>query len=754
MNRWYLQPILDSYGMVAVLTLALALTLLLSPAFGRLTPGRRAVLLALRAMAMLLVVLAMLRPTYVSTESNPQPSTLALMLDGSRSMDIADTAQGKTRWQAQREAVAGALPLLQDLGDDVEVQYYLFDSEARPVQPKEGEIGLQLKPEGDQSDLGTSLDDVLRATTGKRLAGVILLSDGAQRAVAPRVDIQQPARELARLGYPLYCVPFGLSRDQAQARDVAIENLPDQFTVFAKNELQIDALMRAQGYVNQELPVELIVETPDGKEERFGPLPLRPNADSQQLDVQFVYTPRDAGQYKLTVQAAEAPGELVTENNQLSAFLSVLEGGVRVLYLYGNIVSGQRFECLSIDSSPDIQLDHKWVDSRRREQWPINLRQSLAEDLYDVFMVGDLDSEALGQANCSALAEAIGQGKGFMMLGGYHSFGPGGYRDTKLADVLPVRMGPFERQGFGEPRRTDVHIQRELVILPSFAHFITQLESGARNEPAWRRLPTIFGANKFASVKETNTRVLAQAETGEPILVGGQFGRGRVLALAVDSLAPWYRYGHQAEHKRFWRQAILWLAQKEDSLGDGVWLRLEQRRYVEGAPVMFVAGATGPDGNAMDGVTLQARVVDPQGEEKPARLSPDKDQWSGSFEDTTTPGDYVLEVAARRGLEVVGSVRRRFMVLDQDLEMTDPAANPQQLEQLAGMTSEVGGKTLAPEQLPALLRQIKERPPKMEIEVQTKWQLADTERDAWLFFLCLVGLLCGEWFLRKKWRLV
>ena len=53
----------------------------------------------------------------------------------------------------------------------------------------------------------------------KRLAGVILLSDGAQRAYAPRdVPPQTPARRLADLGYPLYTFTFGQSRGLGQAR--------------------------------------------------------------------------------------------------------------------------------------------------------------------------------------------------------------------------------------------------------------------------------------------------------------------------------------------------------------------------------------------------------------------------------------------------------------------------------------------------------------------------------------------------------
>jgi hypothetical protein len=76
------------------------------------------------------------------------------------------------------------------------------------------------------------------------------------------------------------------------------------------------------------------------------------------------------------------------------------------------------------------------------------------------------------------------------------------------------------------------------------------------------------------------------------------------------------------------------------------------------------------------------------------------------------------------------------------------------MQRLAVLTSDAGGKAIAPEQLPDLLKQIQENPPELVQEVLTRWQLGDTWWDAWLVVLALVGLLGGEWFLRKKWGLV
>ena len=104
------------------------------------------------------------------------------------------------------------------------------------------------------------MDDVVRAEAGNRLAAVLLLGDGAQRALNPQANMQQAARQLARRGTPLYTVPFGLARDQSTGRDVAVENFQDQYTVFVKNRLMLRAAVRVQGYVNTEIPVQIDIE--------------------------------------------------------------------------------------------------------------------------------------------------------------------------------------------------------------------------------------------------------------------------------------------------------------------------------------------------------------------------------------------------------------------------------------------------------------------------------------------------------------
>ena len=177
----------------------------------------------------LLAMFAMLRPALVHTTTKRQSSTLVVLADRSRSMVIADAVGGKTRWDVLTATLAESLPTLRKLSENFEIKLYTFDADLHPLDFSRGKLDLGSQPDGTQTAIGAALEDILRREAGKRLAGVILLSDGAQRAYAPRdLAPQGPVRRLADLGFPLYTFPFGQARGLGQARDVAIKSLVGQ----------------------------------------------------------------------------------------------------------------------------------------------------------------------------------------------------------------------------------------------------------------------------------------------------------------------------------------------------------------------------------------------------------------------------------------------------------------------------------------------------------------------------------------------
>ena len=72
-------------------------------------------------------------------------------------------------------------------------------------------------------------------------------------------------------------------------------------------------------------------------------------------------------------------------------------------------------------------------------------------------------------------------------------------------------------------------------------------------------------------------------------------------------------------------------------------------------------------------------------------------------------------------------------MFEQDLEMENAAARPELMASLAKLTAQSGGEAFVAEQLPALLKRIKDQPRDREVATETKF----TPWDSPPFFLLL-----------------
>ena len=163
---------------------------------------------------------------------------------------------------------------------------------------------------------------------------------------------------------------------------------------------------------------------------------VRPTSSYDESNVELVYRPTEPGEFRMKIRANPMPGELAIRNNELDAFLTVNDKGMRVLYLCGDVGREQRFLRRSLPTADFIELDSFPIFPSSRDEWKNNLNryEALFKDpTYDVFIIGDLDSPALNDPDTytksvQALTDAVYEGKGLLMLGGYHSFGAGSIR--------------------------------------------------------------------------------------------------------------------------------------------------------------------------------------------------------------------------------------------------------------------------------------------------------------------------------------
>lgn len=759
-------PVGGYLSVALVAAMLLVLLARVAPRHIELPFGKRLALKLLRLAAIFMLLLAMLRPTLQYTRTSPEEATLLVLVDRSRSMQVADSLDNRSRYEA-------AQFFLRQAEDDLRAieqkswttRAYSFAESVEPVAVEAGTLKLPAEATGDQSPLGAALEELLIREGDERLRGVLVLSDGAQRAVPPLDTAPQlVARQYAAEGIPLYTFYFGQPGGSDRA-DLAVEDLLVSGTVFAGAPTRVSGQLHAVGYANRSAKVQLLWEKQADDEREMEVVNTTQQsivtADSR-TPVSLAYTPTTPGEYKVTLRAESPEGELVTTNNEASTFVTVREGGIKVLYLYGATRIGggagveQAFVPRTIDESPDVVVSRKLFNYT---QPPEDFRRELAPGSYDVVILADVDKDAMSPESWQAMAEMVRRGSGLMMTGGYHSFGPGGFRNTPLADVLPVTIGPAERQSFRDDLRQDVHVAGPLAMQPAGdigrTHPIMQIVPGGSPGAGWDQLPPLDGANRLdRRLLKPNAQVLAESgDSGHhPLLVAGQVGNGRTLAFAGDSTWRWQIEGHGDEFRRFWRQVILWLARKDDNPAGRVWIDLATRRVSRGGRLDIEVGGT-PDDDAPADTQLEFEVsiTLPDGTQQPlATVASEANRRVGTLATTDQPGDYLAQVTAKVGGREVGTAKARFLVPTEDLELDRPGAEPTLLAGLAKQTESAGGQAFAPEELPALVRRLAAEEPELQTEVierVTYW-------DKWPFFLVFVGLVGVEWFLRKRWGLV
>ncbi|RMG03705.1 MAG: VWA domain-containing protein, partial [Planctomycetota bacterium] len=381
---------------------------------------RRLVLYALRWTTFILLVVLLLRPTLIYTSSSKISASIAVVVDASKSMSVSDELNGATRYARAADVLADAQDELQRLAEDFDVQAYTFSEKIEPVPFEGGRIRLPESPDGTQTAIGRALEDLSRQAAGKRLLAVVLLSDGAQRAIFPNdVPPQTVATRMGSVGQTIYPVRLGKTRAAEEARDLAVEDILADDRVFVNNYLHVTTHVRATGFANRQVVVRLLFETQPGTMEPVAEQTITIDEAEQRIPVRFQYQPTTPGEWKTTVEIAPDASETVSTNNSQSTLVRVLEGGIHVLYVEGTLRPEQRFVRASLDASPDIAVDYVRLAAPGEKGRPADFAEQLASSDINVFLIGDVDSTFFRREELEVVRDAVEKGAGLMMLGGF-----------------------------------------------------------------------------------------------------------------------------------------------------------------------------------------------------------------------------------------------------------------------------------------------------------------------------------------------
>jgi uncharacterized membrane protein len=719
-----------------LLTLALAAWTVLAYRMsrGRAGPRARVVLGGLRIATFVLLLFVLLRPGLTVSRTVPQENFVAILVDDSRSMAIADQADTPRGARAVDLFVNPESDLLQDLSDRFVVRTYAFGSElTRTTGPEEFSFAAT------ETEMLGGLEQATAELSSLPLSGIVVVTDGGESGDRPLAEALLP---IQRSGVPVFTVGMGRER---LARDLELGRIEVPRTALVGSVLSVDVLVTQNGYDGDLATLEV---TDDGRLVHSEALTLP--GDGSPATARVRIPMEDAGPRTVRFRVVPLEGEVLVENNEREALVRVEDRRDRVLYVEGEPRWEAKFLRQSSDLDDNVQLVlYQRAGDRRFLRLGVESPEELLggfprtrEELfrYRGLILGSVEADFFTPDQLSMIRDFVSQrGGGLLVLGGRRALGGGGFAGTPVADALPLVMG-----GAASAEPTEIAVRATAAGL---LHPVTQIrDDAADSEAAWASLPGLLNSHPAMEAKPGATVLLAgDGPSGEmPVLAVQRFGRGRAAVLAAEDLWTW-QFHHEIPvedetHERLTRQLLRWLVEEAPRQ---VAADLPSGRVDPEAPVLL--RATVDDSTYLernDGAVV-ARVTAPSGAEFEVPL-----EWTveedGVYEAPFIPreeGVHTVDVRASGGDGPIGSDRAYLLSAPSRQESFEPGMRRALLERVARETDGRFYTEASVDRLPD------------ELAV-TGGGVTTVERidiwDAPIFLLLLLGLLSAEWVVRRR----
>ncbi len=606
-----------------------------------------------KAGRLLRTLLAMLRLTAIGLvlfmiaqwmlKLNPtQLPWLVVVVDDSESMKFADPIEnekqktdltkrieqlgleGITRLnQAKVLLLEKDAALLRGIDKRYKLKLYFCSELVRPQSGNLDELRRaihDLQPTGKATRLGDGLRTILNDQGLTGIAAIVLLTDGVttdgERLVGQAATAWHglPAREqdstgkmpvppesdsfftdggaadFARSkGVPLFTVGLG---NESPLKDIELTDLRVPDVAFADDILTFTFNLSATGYAGRDVEVRL-------REKKSGTVlakqTVKLGADGKPQELTLATRPDKIGDFDYVVEVDQLADEVRHDNNQLERQVSIRKTQIRVLLVqaYPNYEFRYLKNMLERDATIDLHtvLQDADVEYAAQDKTALAMFPVHRDDLfaYDVVIFGDVNPALLSAESLNNLSDFVVQkGGGLAMIAG-SQFNPLSYRNTPLANLLPVELSSVVAPDPRQPIRDGFVMQptADGLNYPNMQLGDTQAET----LQIWRNLPPLFWYLEAQS--KDSADVLAEHPTAQtadgrkaPLIIARRTGAGMVLFHATDETWRWRRQVGDAYFARYWVQAIRYLSRTK-LLGKDQAARLttNRKQFARGEPV-------------------------------------------------------------------------------------------------------------------------------------------------------------------------
>jgi uncharacterized membrane protein len=683
-----------------------------------------------------LILFLLWHPALSVATLRPQQNVVAVLVDDSRSMSIAD-ASGTREDAAKRVLDSG---LLKSLSERFQVRLYKFGKEPERVQNT-----AQLAPGAPATRLGDTLERVLAESSSLPLGAIVMLSDGGDNSGG--IDLQT-INAIRRQRIPVHTVGFGREHP-----DKDIEMVDAIVPARALPQSRLTASVSLQSYGLSGGRAKLSVRE-SGKVLASQDVTLK--SDGQLQTETLVFNCGEAGPKTLEIGVDPVSGEDNPQNNKLTRLVNVESRKPKIFYFEGEPRWEYKFIGRALDDYDDIELARmlRTTQNKLYRQFPKSMGEhdledgfpSKPEDLFQFqgLIIGSSEANYFTPSQQQLIHDFVDRrGGGLLFLGGRASLSDGGYQNSPLADLIPTKLpegkGTFHRDFTGEE------------LTPAGAQsVICRLDDDpARNAERWKRMPQMANYQEVGEAKPGATVLLESTPAGKrkyPLLVTENYGRGRTMLFATGGSWRWKMWMDHADktHATFWQQIFRYLV--TDTPGQ-VTSSTPHQVLSDETRVPIRVEVRDRQYKPVTNANVQARFMGPDGTTATMELTPvplEEGVYGGEWNAEKT-GSYVAEIIAGREQEELGRDVLAFRREDGVAENFHTSQNRELLEKLSEQT---GGRYYKPDQASKLSDEISYS----EAGITTR-----ETRDLWdmpIVLLLALGIRSGEWLLRRKWGVV
>ena len=703
---------------------------------------RKLFFFGLRLAALTLLLFILLKPELEFGKSESFKNSIVVLLDNSKSLSIK--TDESPRIDLIKKALTANASYLEKLGKDFNVNFYFISDSMEKVAA--GTVESLYQPDRPFTDFARVFEELAERYSEPNLQGVLLFSDGA--------DLTQESGEISRnlvdrikaLGSPVHTLQAGSNEG---FKDLAIESISVPDFGFVQQPIRISLTIFSSSLGNRNVPLVL----KDGDHILVSKI-IAVREDTKRYEVELEFIPRNMGKRIYSLRLPKFSGEFILTNNEKEFEINVVRDRIRVLHLNGRPSWDSRYLSEVLAHNPKVDLLSFFIlrnldDDVEAPTTELSLIPFPSNLLFDDYLSSfDLiifqnfkydpfiDKKYLGN-----IRKYVENGGAFLMIGGDLSFQRGGYSHTPIEEILPVSFEEINRSFVEKPFQP-------LLNQEFIRHPILSLEKDLDlNLGVWDSLPSLQGVN-MGLLPDKNAHVLARysKDSTAPLLVIGEFEKGRTALLATDSMWNWnFRSvgdgGSGRYFQKLWNNVIDWLIDEPETRR--LQLESDKGRYREGEKALIkfklLKKNYQPDIDQTVQLFLKALNEDSDSETK---LKTDE-RGEGVF--PFLPGGegfYKAKIKATlRGESLEEEIM--FSVLKDTAELEKPLVNEYLLKKISEIS---GGKHRLLNGSDDLSTYQFANPDlriKSNIRSFSLW-------DNWWTYGLMVSFLVMEWFLRRK----